>query len=72
MPDIQITITIPDGVVAEARAGLLAYRPLEPGQTEAELLEQLAQEGVQRAYNKGKRMLAEQGTVVADLFAVAT
>ncbi len=72
MPDINLTITIPDGKVAEVRTGILAYRPLEPGQTEIELLQQIAQEGVQRAYRKGKYMLAADTVVLEDIFTVTT
>ncbi len=70
MPDINLTITIPDDKVTEARIGILAARPLPEGMTEIELLEQIAKEGIQRVYRKGKYLLSQKVTAIKNLFEV--
>ncbi len=70
MANLHLTVTIPDNMISEARTGILAARPLPAGMTEVELLEQIAKEGIQRVYRKGKYLLSQEATVVKNLFEV--
>lgn len=71
MPDITLTITIPDDKLTEFRLGFLKADPLPAGSTEKDWLLRCIKRYLVRRYRKGKLLLSQETAEFQDIFVEA-